>query len=150
MVFREVKTTSRNEDEPKEKELEKTKFEIMNEGSDSIEEELSESAEEVELQTLALRRSYHVRRLVEWYSPPDFRFAFVLSVVKDEARPVKDEISFEECKLWKNVMVEEMEALDKNEAWDLVELPDGRRLVGSKWVFKKKLNAAGKVENYKA
>lgn len=33
-----------------------------------------------------------------------------------------------------------MEALDKNEAWDLVELPDGRKLVHSKWVFKKRLN----------
>ena len=34
-------------------------------------------------------------------------------------------------------MVEEMEALDKNEAWDLVEFPDGRKPVGSKWAFKK-------------
>ena len=42
-------------------------------------------------------------------------------------------------------MIEEKEALDKNEAWDLVELPDGRKLVGSKSVFKKKLNAVGKV-----
>jgi hypothetical protein len=41
-------------------------------------------------------------------------------------------------------MVEEMEALDKNEAWDLVKLPDGRKHVGRKWVFKKKLNAKGK------
>ena len=47
-------------------------------------------------------------------------------------------------------MVEEMEALDKNEACDLVEFPDGRKPIGSKWVFKKKLNAAGKVEKYKA
>ena len=46
-------------------------------------------------------------------------------------------------------MVEEMEALDKIEAWNLVELPNGRKLVGSKWVFKKKLNAVGKVEKYK-
>ena len=47
-------------------------------------------------------------------------------------------------------MVEEMEALDKNETWDLVELPNGRKPVGSKWAFKKKLNAVGKVEKYKA
>ena len=47
-------------------------------------------------------------------------------------------------------MVEEMEASSKNEAWDLVELPGGRKPVGSKWVFKKKLNATGKVEKYKA
>ena len=47
-------------------------------------------------------------------------------------------------------MVEEMEALDKNETWDLVKLPDGRKPIGSKWVFKKKLNVVGKVEKYKA
>ena len=40
--------------------------------------------------------------------------------------------------------------MDKNEAWDLVELPIGRKVVGSKWLFKKKLNAEGKVEKYKS
>jgi hypothetical protein len=47
-------------------------------------------------------------------------------------------------------MEEEMASLDKNEAWDLVELPTGRNPIGSKWVFKKKLNVEGKVEKYKA
>jgi hypothetical protein len=47
-------------------------------------------------------------------------------------------------------MVEEMVALDKNEAWDLVELLTRRNLIGNKWVFKKKLNAEGKVEKYKS
>jgi hypothetical protein len=47
-------------------------------------------------------------------------------------------------------MVEEMDALDKNEAWDLVEFLARRKYVGSKWLFKKKFNAEGKVEKYKA
>eukprot|EP00253_Pinus_taeda_P034919 PITA_34919 len=47
-------------------------------------------------------------------------------------------------------MVDEMASLHKNEAWDLVELPAGRKPIGSKWVFKKKTNAEGKVEKYKA
>jgi hypothetical protein len=47
-------------------------------------------------------------------------------------------------------MDEEMATLDKNEAWDLLELPTGRNPIGSKWVFKKKLNAEGKVEKHKA
>jgi hypothetical protein len=47
-------------------------------------------------------------------------------------------------------MEEEMESLDKNEAWDLVELPTGRNPIGRKWVFKKKLNVEGKFEKYKA
>jgi len=40
-------------------------------------------------------------------------------------------------------MVEEMDALDKNEAWDLVS-------IHSKWIFKMELNAKRKVEKYKA
>ena len=47
-------------------------------------------------------------------------------------------------------MVEEMDSLDNNEAWDIVELPAGRKSVGRKWLFKKKFNAEGKVEKYKA
>jgi hypothetical protein len=43
-------------------------------------------------------------------------------------------------------MNEEMAALDKNEAWYLVELSIGINPIGSKWVFKNKLNAEGKVE----
>ena len=84
VVFREVKNTSRNEDGPKEKGPEKMEFEIMNEGSDSFEEELSESDEEVELQTPALRRFDRVRSPVERHSPPDFRSSFILSTINDE------------------------------------------------------------------
>ena len=34
--------------------------------------------------------------------------------------------------------------------WDLVELPEGRKTVGSKWVFKLKHNADGVMERHKA
>eukprot|EP00253_Pinus_taeda_P005882 PITA_05882 len=47
-------------------------------------------------------------------------------------------------------MVDEIAFWHKNEAWDLVELPAGRKPIGSKWVFKKKTNAEGKVEKNKA
>jgi len=47
-------------------------------------------------------------------------------------------------------MVDEMASLDKNEAWDLVELTSGRKPIGIKWMFKKKMNAKGKMEKYKA
>ena len=47
-------------------------------------------------------------------------------------------------------MVEEMDSLDKNEAWDIVEFPPWIKSVHSKWLFKKKFNAQGKVEKYKA
>ena len=70
----------------------------------------------MELHILALRRSNRVRRLVERYIPPDFCSSFVLSTINGEPRSIKEVLSYEECKLWKNAMVEEMEAFDKNEA----------------------------------
>jgi hypothetical protein len=47
-------------------------------------------------------------------------------------------------------MVEEMESLHNNETWDLVKLPNGRNIIGSKWVFKNKMNIASEVEKFKA
>eukprot|EP00253_Pinus_taeda_P002020 PITA_02020 len=47
-------------------------------------------------------------------------------------------------------MVDEMTSLDKNEAWDLVELSVGSKPIGRKWVFKKKMNAEDKVDKYKS
>jgi hypothetical protein len=47
-------------------------------------------------------------------------------------------------------MVEEMASLDKNETCDVAELSNGRNTIGSKWMFKKKLNAEGKVDKYKS
>jgi len=47
-------------------------------------------------------------------------------------------------------MVDEMESLHKNKAWDMAELPVGRKPIGNKWMFKKKTNVEGKVEKYKA
>ncbi len=46
-------------------------------------------------------------------------------------------------------MDKEMESLQYNDVWDLVELPAERKIVGSKWVFKKKTGADGTVERYK-
>jgi hypothetical protein len=73
-----------------------------------------------------------------------------LSITDDDRRTVKETIDSEDGKLWKNAMDEEMASLDKNEAWDLVEFSTRRNYIGIKWVFKKKLNAEGKVEKYKA
>ena len=47
-------------------------------------------------------------------------------------------------------MEEEIESLRNNDTWDLVKLPDGRREIGIKWVFKKKTNVVGRVEKFKS
>eukprot|EP00253_Pinus_taeda_P027342 PITA_27342 len=68
----------------------------------------------------------------------------------EEPQTPAEAVDLEDGKLWKEAMIDEMASLHKNEAWDLVELPTGRKPIGSKWVFKKKTNAVGKVKKYKA
>jgi len=61
---------------------------------------------------------------------------------------VKEAVDSKDGKLWKEAMVDEMASFHKNEAWDLVELPTGRKPIGGKCVFKKKTNVEGKVDKY--
>ncbi len=51
---------------------------------------------------------------------------------------------------WYNVMDEEMAALDANATWELVALPEDKKAIGCKWVYKVKHNANGYVSRYKA
>ena len=93
-----------------------------------------------------MRRSVRERRQLERYSPSAFCSNFVLSITDYDLRTVKKAVDSKDGKLWKEAMVDEMTSLYKNEAWDLVELSARRKPIGSKWVFKKKINAEGKVE----
>ncbi|GJV99271.1 ribonuclease H-like domain-containing protein [Tanacetum coccineum] len=43
-----------------------------------------------------------------------------------------------------------MDALYRNNTWDLVEFPKGRKAIGSKWVWKIKYKSDGEIERYKA
>jgi hypothetical protein len=153
VVFREVKDVSKHEFPPTQDEPEKIELELDDAKSKSSEEEEAEEAEEEEEEephTPVLRRSVRDRRKPERYSPPDFHSNFALSITDDDPRTVREAVNSEDSKLWKKAMVEEMDSLDKNEAWDIVELPARRKSVGRKRLFKKKFNAQGKVEKYKA
>jgi hypothetical protein len=50
---------------------------------------------------------------------------------------------------WFNAMKKEIEFMDKNQVWDLIDLPKGAVAVGCKWVYKTKIDASGNVERYK-
>eukprot|EP00253_Pinus_taeda_P004710 PITA_04710 len=47
-------------------------------------------------------------------------------------------------------MDEEMNAIERNKTWELVELPKGKEVIRLKWVYKTKSNAEGKIERHKA
>ena len=60
---------------------------------------------------------------------------------------------FEEAikeKEWVDAMNNEIDAIERNQTWDLVNLPDDKNSIGLKWVFKTKLNERGEVDKHKA
>ena len=44
---------------------------------------------------------------------------------------------------WLVTMHEEIESLHKNNTWDLIKLPEGKKIIGYKWIFKKKEGIPG-------
>jgi hypothetical protein len=48
---------------------------------------------------------------------------------------------------WKEAMGEEMQSLYKNEIWELVQLPKGKKAIGCKWVYTKKKGSTEKEKD---
>jgi hypothetical protein len=47
-------------------------------------------------------------------------------------------------------MMEEYASIMKNDVWEVVPRPEGKQVVGSRWLYKVKHAEGGSVENYKA
>ena len=61
--------------------------------------------------------------------------------------------NFEEAskqEVWIKAMEEEIKMIEKNETWELVDIPKGKEVIGVKWVYKTKLNSKGSIEKHKA
>lgn len=124
--------------------------------SDSVEETaekeqpIEENHHEVQTDdnsTVQLQRSTRVRK------PPDYYGVYINTANSEQTKvptTVNEALAGDEKEKWKSAMNEELESMERNDVWDLVTLPQGRKPVGSKWVFKRKLNGFGAVERYKA
>lgn len=66
----------------------------------------------------------------------------------DEFEPVKIEWALSDLK-WICAMKEELKSIEKYNTWELVDLPDGKKPIGVKWVFKVKANPKGEIINHK-
>ncbi|GJZ96463.1 ribonuclease H-like domain-containing protein, partial [Tanacetum coccineum] len=51
---------------------------------------------------------------------------------------------------WTDAMNQEMDVLLRNGTWELVDLPKGRKAIGSKWMYKIKFRSSGEIDRYKA
>lgn len=77
-------------------------------------------------------------------------------VVGTATQMVKEPVSYNEAvncaerDSWRQAMEDEIRSHERNGTWELTDLPAGRKVVGSRWVFKVKQNEAGEVSRFKA
>jgi len=70
-----------------------------------------------------------------------------------EPQSYKEAMASLDMDAWQHAMMEEHQAIMDAGVWEVFEmkdLPVGRKLVGSRWVYKVKRNSDGSVERYKA
>ena len=76
--------------------------------------------------------------------------AAVAEAVGLEPRSVEEARKRPDWPKWKDVIEAELRQLDAMGTWEIADKPAGVNIVGSKWVFKIKKDAAENVERYKA
>ena len=71
-------------------------------------------------------------------------------VAEDDPKMFSQAMSYKESNSWCSAMKKEMNYMASNRVWDLVELPDGVKAIGCKWVFKTKKDSLSNIERHKA
>ncbi|CAI7890039.1 unnamed protein product [Closterium sp. NIES-53] len=76
-------------------------------------------------------------------------FAFFSPVeMLEEPATLKEALESSDAEEWKKAMESELKSIEENGTWELVELPEGRTAITSKWLFKIKSDADGNIERY--
>ena len=74
----------------------------------------------------------------------------VNAVICDDPTSYQEAMASPNSDRWKTAADVEMNSILKNKTWELVDLPPGKTAIGSKWVFKTKMNADGSINKHKA
>lgn len=86
---------------------------------------------------------------------PDYLNDYVTNIVEEkfkvtEPRSHQEAFNSPHSRKWKLAMQEELNSIEENDTWKLVDLPCGRKAIGSKWVFKLKRDVDGNIVRHKA
>ena len=76
--------------------------------------------------------------------------AFMIAHDEEEPKTIQQILSDHKAKEWFEVMKEEMNSMESNRVWDLVDLPPSLKTIGNKWVLNIKHKADGTIDGYKA
>ena len=88
------------------------------------------------------RRSSRVRSTPKWYGNPVLE---VMLLDHDEPTNYEEAMMSPDSAKWLETMKSEMGSMYENKVWTLIDLPDDRRVIKNKWIFKRKMDADSSV-----
>ena len=92
-------------------------------------------------------RSTRARSAPEWYDNPVLE---LMLLDQGERKNYEEAMMSPYSDKWLESMKSKIGSMYENKVWTLVDLPDDRRPIENKWIFKKKTDADGNVTIYKS
>lgn len=74
----------------------------------------------------------------------------IINVLNCDPQNHQEALNSEKATEWKRAMDQEYQSLIKNNTWTLVDLPEGKSVIPSRWVYKTKIDGNGSISCYKA
>jgi Reverse transcriptase (RNA-dependent DNA polymerase) len=124
-------------------------FDAENSLQDDSLEENSEEENSLEEQNFVQKRSTRSNLGTLPSRFEDYVTYKTKQIYKKEPTTFNEVLKRSDCECWINAMKEELISIENNQTWELTELPEGRKAIGSKWVYKIK-EGENKDTKYKA
>ena len=111
----------------------------MNDIENSYDEHVPTTVNDMESSYDELRRSkIQKKKQKKNKKKVSFGDDFYTYLIENEPSSYFEAISSSDALLWKEAITTELESILKNKTWELVNLPSRAKLVGYKWIFKRK------------
>src|SRR3954468_14954742 len=118
-------------------------------GQDDIhnDHDIHDDHDENEEEPIMPRRSSRVRQATEFY---EHLVNAISADESDEPTSYKEAMEGPEYEKWLEAMKSEIDSMYTNKVWTLVDIPEDRKAIENKWIFKKNIDADGNISVYKA
>lgn len=73
-----------------------------------------------------------------------------INIATTEPNDYNEAMKHEDSAQWKRAMSEEIQSINENNVWKLVDLPKEKKVIKSRWVFRVKNKADGSIDKHKA
>lgn len=132
---------------------EELELDWLNDAQSNDEDDVFYDAEDIQPTevpaSIPVRRSVRTLRLPEHFN--DFHLYCASSGNSlVEPKTYHEAVNGPASDVWIVAMKDEIQSIEDNDTWELTSLPENRKAIGSKWVYKIKTDASGEIKQHKA